>query len=353
MSYYVASKQSVVNWIKGLAQENQVYFPLRHGEVSYRFAQVGPHSDLQFEPYVPTVVPPVKLLTPARDQLLQFKKNADGKCEVNTPLDASFRIIAGVRPCDLKGIFLMDLFFKDGVSDAYYLTRRENTAIIAYACESACDPKAFCAAVDSLHHTEGADVLIAPRAGDDFLLEIKTERGKKLAAGTAWLPYKGNAAKKEAAPSPQSRHVGRTYPVGVPEISRIIQSKYQSPVWEKHVARCFSCGTCNLVCPTCYCFDVTDDLNLDVTSGDRTRTWDGCMLPSFAVVAGGHSFRSEPAARQRHRVNRKFVYLPKKYGQGAVCVGCGRCGRQCTTHIDIYDIVLDLIREGGNNEVTI
>ena len=59
MSYYVASKQSVVNWIKGLAQENQVYFPLRHGEVSYRFAQVGPDSDLQFEPYVPTVVPPV------------------------------------------------------------------------------------------------------------------------------------------------------------------------------------------------------------------------------------------------------------------------------------------------------
>jgi ferredoxin len=71
------------------------------------------------------------------------------------------------------------------------------------------------------------------------------------------------------------------------------------------------------------------------------------MLPSFAVVVGGHNFRPEAAARQRHRVSRKFDYLTKKYGRGSVCVGCGRCGRQCTSHIDIYDIVSDLIKEGG------
>jgi ferredoxin len=88
-------------------------------------------------------------------------------------------------------------------------------------------------------------------------------------------------------------------------------------------------------------------MNLDVTSGNRTRTWDGCMLPHFAIVGGGHNFRPEPAARQRHRINRKFEYLPEKYGQGAACVGCGRCGRQCTSHIDIFDIVSDLITEGG------
>ena len=71
------------------------------------------------------------------------------------------------------------------------------------------------------------------------------------------------------------------------------------------------------------------------------------MLPQFAVVTGGHNFRPEPASRQRHRINRKFEYLPEKYKHGAVCVGCGRCGRQCTSHIDIYDIVSDLITEGG------
>ena len=136
-------------------------------------------------------------------------------------------------------------------------------------------------------------------------------------------------------------------PAAAKDLPKIVASKYQSPVWEKHVTRCFSCGTCNLVCPTCYCFDVADDLNLDAVSGNRTRTWDACMLPQFAVVTGGHNFRPEPASRQRHRINRKFEYLPEKYKHGAVCVGCGRCGRQCTSHIDIYDIVSDLITEGG------
>jgi sulfhydrogenase subunit beta (sulfur reductase) len=347
MSYYLATKTSIVDWIKGMATENRVYFPQQHGQASYRFVQVTPDSEIQFERYSPTVVPPVKLLMPAREELLQFKKNADGKSEVSASLDTSFRVLTGVRPCDLKGIFLMDLFFKDGAADAYYLARRENTAIISYACTAPCESRVFCAAVDSLHHTEGADIFVTPLANGDALVELKTKLGEKLAAGTSWKPCEDGPARKKVVSEAEPKEFGRPLAASVPEITKIVESKYQSPVWEKHVTRCFSCGTCNLVCPTCYCFDVADDLNLDVASGNRTRTWDGCMLPHFAAVAGGHNFRPEPASRQRHRINRKFEYLPNKYGQGAVCVGCGRCGRQCTSHIDIYDIVSDLITEGG------
>ena len=157
----------------------------------------------------------------------------------------------------------------------------------------------------------------------------------------------GTSARKVGAVAARPEPFGRPLNAAVSDIPKIVNSKWQSPLWEKHVARCFSCGTCNLVCPTCYCFDVADDLALDVASGNRTRTWDSCMLPHFASVAGGHNFRPAPAGRQRHRVKRKFEYLPKKHGHGAVCVGCGRCGRQCTTKIDIYDIVSDLINEGG------
>jgi sulfhydrogenase subunit beta (sulfur reductase) len=343
MTYYSATKESIVHWIKGLSSESTTYFPLKHGEKSYRFGKVQSNSDIQFERYTPTVVPPVKLLVPAREELLQFQKNADGKNEVRASLDTSFRILAGVRPCDLKGIQLMDLFFKDGVPDAYYLARRENTAVIGYACTSPCDQRAFCAAVGSLDHSEGADIFITPQAGGGVLVEVKTELGKKLAAGSGWEAAGKPVAAKEVPSTP----FGRSFNASVPEITEIVGKNFNSPVWEKHVARCFSCGTCNLVCPTCYCFDVADNLNLDVVSGNRTRTWDGCMLPSFAAVVGGHNFRPDASARQRHRVNRKFEYLPKKYGKGSVCVGCGRCGRQCTSHIDIYDIVSDLIQEGG------
>jgi len=345
MSYYLASKTSIVDWIKATASENRVYFPQKHGQASYRFTQVEADSEIQFEHYRPTVVPPVKLLIPARDELLSFKKNADGKSEVRASMDTSFRILCGVRPCDLKGIFLMDLFFKDGTADAYYLARRENTAVIGYACTAPCDERVFCSAVESHHHTEGSDIFITPLADQNFLVEVRTKLGEKLAVGAAWQYCNDGPARKKAVV--ESKSFGRSFPVKASDIPEIVKSKYQSPVWDKHVERCFSCGTCNLVCPTCYCFDVADDMNLDVTSGNRTRTWDGCMLPHFAIVGGGHNFRPEPAARQRHRINRKFDYLPEKYGQGAVCVGCGRCGRQCTSHIDIFDIVSDLITEGG------
>ncbi len=344
MSYYLATNKSIADWIRGLAEGNSVYFPTRHGQASYRFTKVQPGTDIQFEHYTPTVVPPVKLLLPAREELLQFKRRADGTTDVRASIDTSFRIIAGVRPCDLKGLFLMDLFFKDGVPDAYYVARRENTAVIACACTEPCDERAFCAAVESLGHTEGADVFLTPLENGQVLAEVKTELGKKLTEKAGWKACAEEARPEKGA---KAKPFGRALAAGVGDLPKIVADRYQSPVWEKHVERCFSCGTCNLVCPTCYCFDVADDLNLDAASGNRTRTWDGCMLPHFAEVGGGHNFRPEPAARQRHRVNRKFEYLPNRYAHGAVCVGCGRCGRQCTSHIDIYDIVSDLIAEGG------
>ena len=346
MSYYLTTQSNVIGWIKKLASTNQLYFPEKHGQASYRFKQVGPDTHIQFENYTPTVVPPVKLLAPAREELLRFKKDPEGKIEVSPAVDTSFRILAGVRPCDIKGIFLMDLFFKDGVADAYYLARRENTAIIGYSCSTPCDARAFCAAVDSLHHTEGVDVSITPVMGGDLLIEVMTDLGDKLTAGTDWQPCEDGPARKVGSVTAKPEPFGRTFPASVPEIAKTVAQKWQSPLWNAHVERCFSCGTCNLVCPTCYCFDVADDLNLDVASGNRTRTWDACMLPHFASVGGGHNFRPEPAARQRHRINRKFNYLPEKYEHGAVCVGCGRCGRQCTSHIDIFDIVTDLVQEG-------
>jgi sulfhydrogenase subunit beta (sulfur reductase) len=345
MSDYLVTAVDVVVWLKELALKEMLYFPQRHGKRSFRFLPVIQASDVQFDSYLPSVVPPVKLLVPAREELLRFQKK-DGKTDVTPALDTSFRIIAGVRPCDLKGIFLMDLFMKDRVADPYYLARRENTAIIGYGCPTPCDDRCFCAAVDSLDHREGADLFLTPVQGGDLLIEAMTALGEELIQGADVTPCEDGPAKKIGAVAARPGSFGRSLKAPVADIPAVLESKYKSPVWERHVRRCFSCGTCNLVCPTCYCFDVSDDLDIDVASGVRERTWDACMLPHFAVVAGGHSFRPEPAARQRHRVKRKFEYLQGRYEHGSACVGCGRCGRQCTTHIDIFNIINDLIEEG-------
>ena len=347
MNDYLATPAEVIDWLRDLASRQAMFFPVAWGEKSYRFSKVDADADLQFDRYLPSVVPPVKLFAPARDELLRFKKTDDGHTAVTPSVDTSFRIVAGVRPCDLKGIFLMDLFFKDGVEDPYYLSRRENTVIIAHACTVPCDERAFCAAVDSLDHRAGADVFLTPVKGGDVLVEAMTEAGAALIEGRELTPCEDGPARKIGAVAARQDDFGRSWGAKVSELPGIVEKQWKSPVWESHVTRCFSCGTCNLVCPTCYCFEVMDDINLDVHSGNRTRTWDGCMLPHFAEVAGGHNFRPMPAERQRHRVKRKFEYLTKKYQHGAVCVGCGRCGRQCTSNIDIFNIIDDLVKEEG------
>ena len=349
MSDYLVTNADIIQWIKGMAATTPVYFPQQHETANRRFTKVDKSSQISFEGYTPTVVPPVKLLVPAKDEMLRFQKFDDGRCEVTPSVDTSFRVIAGVRPCDVKGIYLMDLFFKDGVGDPYYLSRRENTAVIGFACTQPCYDKAFCASVDSLDHREGADIFLTPVKGGDVLLEAMTPLGEKLIADMEKTVCEDGPARKVGAVFSRPEQFGRALKAPLTDIPDIVEKQWKSDVWDKHTERCFSCGSCNLVCPTCYCFDVKDDLHLDVESGVRERTWDGCMLPHFAVVAGGHSFRPEPAGRQRHRVKRKFEYLPHKYGHGAACVGCGRCGRQCTSHIDIFDIVNDLIEEGGRS----
>jgi sulfhydrogenase subunit beta (sulfur reductase) len=341
MDKLVARADAVVEWIRQLAQRDTVYFPQPAGERSFRFEPVTATIAVDFSTYRPTIVPPVKKLMPAWDELWRFRRTA-AEIGVTPSLDTGRRILCGVRSCDLKAVTLLDAVQADGVRDPHYWARRDHTAIVAIDCGQPCDERAFCQATGALGHQQGADVYLTPVEGGSVVVEPLTPRGEDLLETAKFAPSpKGPALLAQAARArPQA--FGRQFEVPVEKLPGLLRQQYKSALWERHTTKCFSCGTCTMVCPTCYCFDVKDDLGLDLAAGNRVRTWDSCMLPQFAIVAGGHNFRSEASARQRHRVKRKFEYLMERFGLGSFCVGCGRCGRQCTTHIDIYDIVTDV-----------
>ena len=134
------------------------------------------------------------------------------------------------------------------------------------------------------------------------------------------------------------------------EIAKKVRGSFSNKeIWEEMSKDCFSCGTCNIVCPTCYCFDVQDVWNLDQVTGCRSRTWDGCLLEDFAQVSlgGGHTenFREHRHERYRHRVMRKTAYLNERLG-GPACVGCGRCSVGCVPDIADPVKIVDRIMEG-------
>ena len=59
-------------------------------------------------------------------------------------------------------------------------------------------------------------------------------------------------------------------------------SQLEHPRWDEVAARCLACGNCTAVCPTCYCFDVVDEVSLNLNDGDRYRVWNYCQMDDFA-----------------------------------------------------------------------
>lgn len=340
----VAREDDILAWIAALASSQLVFFPQEAPDGGLRYAPVTPGSRLAFAGYRPTVLPPGKVFSPSREVLFTFEHLPDGTFRVTPEHDDGPRVVAGVRPCDLKGIALLDRVNRDGDPDPHYLARREATALVAYACDTPCSDRCFCEAVGALGFRDGADVLLTP-AGDEVLVEAQTARGEALLAGLAAAPCPDPEALRARHTARRPAPFGRQLPGTPQELEQVLGQTWRSPVWEEHTRACLACGTCNLVCPTCFCFDTYDEVDVArPTCGARCRTWDSCMLPEFAVVADGHDFRRDVAARQRHRVKRKFEYLPGQLGE-TFCTGCGRCGTQCTAGIDIYAIARDLLEE--------
>lgn len=345
MNAYIANLDQMESWFYYLSDNNQLFFPQKTGALNYQFEQIDAACCLDFFSYKPTILPPVKKLFPDGEVLFTYHKDNDGHYHFsqNSP---KTQILAGVRSCDLKAIHLMDKVFSDGIKDMHYLQRRKNSAIIAFNCLSPCDDQCFCEAAHALDFEQGADIFITHLSADNkpqqFLLELLTTQGEQLAQSLTAVACTEPEQLKKQAKSQRPAPFGRQFAAPLEQLSAIIHSEDADDVYEHYAQRCFSCGTCNLVCPTCYCFETQDDFALDGNSGQKTRHWDACLNPGFAEVAGGHNFRPETAARQRHRVRRKFAYLSQRFSEDAFCTGCGRCGRQCTTGIDIFNIVNDV-----------
>jgi len=131
------------------------------------------------------------------------------------------------------------------------------------------------------------------------------------------------------------------------DIKEKVRASFNSKIWDELSEDCFSCGSCNIVCPTCYCFDVQDEWGLKAQDGTRYRTWDACMTCEFSEVSvqgGSENFRETKADRFRHRFMRKAAYLNEQLG-GPACIGCGRCTGACTVNIANPVTVINKIME--------
>lgn len=278
--------------------------------------------------YQPTVLSPKKFLFPQEETLTTYTN--DGK--VTATINAFPQVLFGITPCDLNGIKLMDEAFAEGYGDPNYLAKREQTIIIGKECDKVCDQDAFCYKVKANHIATGFDVMLYPNeANNNFLIKVATDKGLAF-INKYFATSKGDEKLLQDFLARKEKNFSEKSFTKLDQFPELFERHRHHPIWEQEGSRCLSCGSCIMVCPTCYCFDVVDNTELNLKKGTRTRKWDACMLSAFAVVAGGENFRHAATGRLHHRINRKFNFLMRKHGQ-SVCVGCGRCVRACLAQI--------------------
>ncbi len=336
----LVEKNAFLGWLDSLRNSYKLMGPVKVGEQTV-FREVNSSKEL-FMDYESTMLSPGKLfIYRPKEELFRFTVDGKNVLMDEIPPSTEKQVIIGVHPCDTNAILYLDRVFLGAFKDPYYEARRKNTVIISLNC-SKVSKNCFCSSVGAgpfLHAVGGYDMLLTD-FGKEYLVEIKSRTAGELfsikgrAAGAGEMMMK---KKKEKALINNFKKA-----INIGNLDYLFMENTEHPVWQ-HTAedRCLSCSNCVMVCPTCFCYDVSDVTSLDLGTVTRFRQFDACQDARFAEVHGGN-FRQRRAARLRQFVTHNL----NQTGQFGVTktVGCGRCITWCPTGIDLTEIAKEIQR---------
>jgi sulfhydrogenase subunit beta (sulfur reductase) len=333
--HYLFNRQQTEAFVQHLQEQAPVYAPHKKGKNSYSYQEVKDAKNVVID-YPRTIQPIKKYFLPPTEVLLKFYVEKNDYNKVEIPVEK--RIFFGIHSHEMQGLKCLDHSFSAGQAEWNYLARRSEAVFIGAAFNP--DKWHFnqSVGIEALD-TDGFSLFMVPK-NDDVMFYVIDDMGKALID-----PFVAkNGIHRDANGELPDYVYNNKIKIHYNRLPKIFKSVYNSKVWDEVAERCLGCGTCNLLCPTCYCFDVQDEIELDIENGVRTRFWDGCMLNTFAEVAGGENFREKYSQRTRHRLHRKFKYITDQTGD-IFCVGCGRCTKYCPADISLVGIINDLVDE--------
>ena len=336
------AKSKLADFVRFLSARQKVVGPVAMGQGQFKFADVSSLEEMSLR-YIPTILPPKKYYLPPYETLLTYDISNGQAMEAVVEVEEL--VLFGLHTCDLAGIQCLNMIFSDRPKDSHYLIRKSHFTLIGLECNDYCDAYANCAMLRT-HLPKGGYDLFFTELSTCYSIHVNTHRGSELVEESELFEEMNSEAEGELAElRARKKEIFKSeVPIRYQDIPRLFDETFESPLWDSLGERCLACGSCTNVCPTCYCFDVMDEPDLDLKRGRRIRTWDSCQNEAFARVAGGESFREERKDRQRHRFNRKFKYPMDRYRR-IFCTGCGRCSRTCMAKIDLKDTINALMEE--------
>ena len=343
------SKNDLLGFVDKLIDDNK-YETIGVKEKNQRFVFdiLDEAEDLRLD-YDITILPPKKYFLPPNEELINFSLKE--KYKVNPKNKDKPRIIIGMHPYDIIALMQTDKYYLDDQKDDFYEEKRKNTLIIGVDIENVSE-HSFAGSMNTHYVEEGFDLMLT-NIGVDYVITIGSKKGESILDKYAKTrdATKNEIEKiQEFRKNLKSKYKKQVKTKNNKEWSKLLVSNYENSIWEERSSKCLQCSSCTMVCPTCFCYDIQDDVTLDLKNGKRVRTWDGCLLKDFTKVGSGEVFRNDLKDRYRHRFFRKGNYLTERYDFIA-CVGCGRCSVACLPDIaSPCDVINELVHFGGNEE---
>jgi len=244
--------------------------------------------------------------------------------------------VVGFTAQDADGLKFIDRFYSENYRDDIYFGKRDGAVVVCVSGRCGADG-------EFLKIAGGNCDIELISDGQNYLLDAYTEKGKALIE-------KASGARADDGLLRRLRDESDALAADDLELIRnasklLLEEKVPDEFWASISDRCIACTSCNMVCPTCTCFDV-----FDRKSGDkmkRWRVWDSCQLDGFMREASGHNPMGTENLRTRRRIHHKLAADPKRWTQ-ITCVLCGRCDAVCPTGIGIKSVCREMVDKYGS-----
>ncbi len=266
-------------------------------------------------------------LLPISDTIMYFTQSS-----TKLPEPRKKRLLF-LRSCDIHALKRLDeIYLKNGFSDYYYQSVRENAKFVLMGCADSFN-SCFCVSMGT-NQTDSYDAYAYPET-NGLYFEFNNEDLKTAA---------------KASEAPEKSFPKRFVTVNEEQVcppENLPENIGQHELWKEHSGRCIGCGRCNFVCPTCTCFTMQDIFYRDnENAGERRRVWASCQVDGYSDIAGGMSFRKDQGERMRFKVLHKIYNYKNRFGYH-MCVGCGRCENICPEYISYIHCLHKLSKIGG------
>ncbi len=338
----ILPKDQLLPFLRKLKKESRLIAPVQNNYGDTLFTEIDDLDAVKIDLCHQPQASLKPFLLPQQEILASYRSDNKGY-RFYEPEEEEDTIYFGVRSCDLTAVLYTDLVFSQPVKDSSYYKRRNQSTIITIGCNQPFS-NCFCEATESGPYLEYGYDLQLIDIGEAYFVSAGRSKGADIL--DKWSYFFRSVEKEDREKRYQLLLEVRgkfNKNIQVSHACRLLQEhEVEEQIWQQLSSRCYDCGGCAYVCPTCTCFSV-DDTPIDSNKGLRLRSWDACTSAGFTRMTGGHN----PVDRRQHALKRRFLHKLKfdfaEHGKPS-CTGCGRCIDICFGGVDITSFIRLLVK---------